>query len=44
MTRVHKWPHLPTTWTVEEYMDEGRKQTTRGQLGFGKTLSAITLY
>ena len=32
-----KWPHLPTTRTAQQYMDEWRRKTTRGQLGFPKT-------
>jgi len=32
-----KWPHLPTTKTVQQYMDVWRRKTPRGQLRFPKT-------
>ena len=32
-----KWPHLPTTKTVQQYMDTWRQKTPRGQAGFPKT-------
>ncbi len=32
-----RWPHLPNTRTVQQYMDEWRRKTPRGQLGFPKT-------
>ena len=35
--RRPKWPHLPTTRTVQQYMDAWRRKTPRGQLGFPKT-------
>ena len=31
------WPHLPTTKTAQQYMDEWRQKTPRGQAGFPKT-------
>jgi hypothetical protein len=32
-----KWSHLPTTKTVQQYMDEWSRKTPRSQLGFPKT-------
>ena len=36
-SRRPKCPHLPTTKTVQQYMDAWRRKTPRGQLGFPKT-------
>jgi hypothetical protein len=36
-----KWSHLPTTKTVQQYMDTWRHKTPRGQLGFPKTLDEL---
>jgi hypothetical protein len=36
-----KWPHRPTTRTVQQYMDLWTQNTPRGQLGFPKTLDEL---